>query len=237
MLKETILTKITELSHTDFNYSFTNNFGSLDLLDYDCSGIVMDASVLYFEIKNIPSMLKNGKRHATRVYKMYYHALKEIAKATKGHFCCNSPDSFLLIYPKEDHDVAYAVDVALHIADLFSNGLRESIEEHSPLSFAIGIDKGNIMGSKVSSDNGDDRIIWIGIPIDKAKAICQECNRPFFVGTSGTVHHHLDEDHRVITKNILGFKKKIDIWTVASYQFENVKKHLYQTNLLKPFEE
>lgn len=237
MLKEAILTKAQELANADFTYSFTNNFDTLNSLDDDCSGIVVDATVLYFEIKNIPSMLKTGKRLASRVYKMYHHALLEIAQATQGHFSCYSPQSFLLIYPKENHDVVYAVDVALHTAELFSTRLRDTFEQLAPMSFSIGLDKGNILGTKAISDNGNNQIAWIGTTIDKAKAICHECNRPFFVGISGTVHQHLDEDHRVITKRVMGFKKQVDIWTTASYQFENVKKHLYQTNLLKPFEE
>ena len=237
MFKDTILAKTNELCTAEFTYSYSNIFEPLNSLNPDCNGMVMDATVLYFKIKNIPSLLKTGKRLATRIYKIYHHALAEIAPKTEGHLSCYSPDSFLLIYPKEKHDVTYAVDVAINTAELFSNGLREPIEQLGHVNFAIGIDKGNIMGSRVSSDNGNDHIIRLGTPIDKAKAICNECNRPFFVGTSGTVHHHLDEDHRVITKRIMGFKKQVDIWTTVSYQFENVKKHFYQTNYLKPFEE
>ena len=237
MLTEKLLNKINELSSAEFNYTFTNDFNALNSLTYECNGIVMDATILFFEIKNISSMLKTGKRLATRVYKIYHDVLQEIATATQGHFSCYSPESFLLIYPKEQHDVVYAVDVAIKTADMFCNKLREALEPLCHVNFAIGIDKGNIMGSRNNSDNGNDQIIWIGTSIDKAKAICHECNRPFFVGTSGTVHHHLDEEHRVITKHILGFKKQIDIWTTASYQFENAKKHLYQTNYLKSFEE
>lgn len=236
MLIDYITAKISDLSKAEFKYSYENDTENTKALDYDCCGIVMDATVLYFEIKNIPSMLKTGKRLATRVYKMYYHALLEVAKNTNGIFNCYTPESFLLIYPKEHHDVAYAVDVALKIADMFSNKLREIIEQHCHINFSIGIDKGNIMGTKVSADD-KDQIVWFGSTIDKAKTISHECNRPFFVGTSGTVHHHLDEEHRVTTKSILGFKKQIDIWTTVSYQFENVKKHLYQTNLLKSFDE
>lgn len=237
MLKDKILAKVTELSNAEFNYSFENDTDKVKDLDYDCSGIVMDATVLYFEIKNIPSMLKTGKRLASRVYKMYHHSLEEVAKATNCIFNCYTPESFLLIYPKEDHAVEYAVDVATMTADLFSNQLREILEQHTHINFAIGIDKGNIMGTKVVSDNGNDHVVWFGTTIDKAKAICHECNRPFFVGTSGTVFHHLDEDHRITTKRIMGFKKQVDIWTSVTYQFENVKKHLYQTNLLKSFED
>lgn len=237
MLIEKLTAKISELAKVEFNYSYEKGTENAKALDYECSGIVMDATVLFFEIKNLSTLLKTGKRLTTRIYKMYFHVLREVAKTTGGIFNCYTPESFLLIYPKEQHEVAYAVDVALMTADLFSNKLREIFEQHCHINFSIGIDKGNIMGTKVASEQDFDQIVWIGSAIDKAKTISHECNRPFFVGTSGTVHHHLDEAHRVTTKNILGFKKQIDIWTSVSYQFENVKKHLYQTNLLKSFDE
>ena len=35
---------------------------------------------------------------------------------------------------------------------------------------------------------------------------------------------------RVRTRRILGIKKRIEVWNKVSYQYDNVKKHLYQTN-------
>ncbi|MBR6878080.1 MAG: hypothetical protein IKM95_01690 [Bacteroidales bacterium] len=237
MNSQSLLTEIQELSKAEFNYSFSTDLNELNRLGYGCSGIVMEAHVLYFEIKNIPTMLKTGRRHATRVYKMYHHALKEVAKETGGLFSCISPEGFLLIYPKEKYDSGYAIDTALKTANLFSKTLHDTIEEQAHVNFSIGIDMGNILCTKVQSDNDTDRMIWVGTAINKAKAIADECNRPFYVGTSGTVFQHLDENHRYTTKKILGIKKQVEIWTTVSYQFENVKKHLHQTNLLKSFED
>ena len=60
--------------------------------------------------------------------------------------------------------------------------------------------------------------------------ICKECARPFYIGISGSIYHNLGEDLRTTTKRILGIKKSVEIWTKISYQYDNVKKHLYQTN-------
>jgi len=237
MNKQTILTKINALSDAEFEYTFSTTAETLNGMDYGCCGIIMEANVLHFVIKNIPSMLKTGKRLAARVYKMYHETLSEVAKETGGHFSCVSPESFLLIYPKENFDTNYAVDVARKTAELIARGLNEPFEKLCPINFSIGIDMGNVMGTKTKSDNDGDRIIWIGNAIDKARAISHDCNRPFYVGISGTVYHHLDEDHRIIIKRIMGFKKQVEIWSTVSYMFENVKKHLYQTNILIPFEE
>ena len=105
------------------------------------------------------------------------------------------------------------------------------------MEFAIGIDHGHIMGTKNLSDNGNDHLSWFGTCIYKAMRICKECARPFYVGVSGSIYHNLDEDLRIAERRILGIKKKVEIWTRVSYQFDNVKKHLYQTNHRISFDE
>lgn len=234
---QNILTTTTALSDVEFSYSTTSDFNFIDTMDYDCSAIVMDATVIYFEIKNLQVLLKTGKRLAARVYKMYYHALMEVCKKTDGILNCYSPSSFLLIYPKEKHDISYVVSTALKIADLFSNKLREPFEKHCHINFSMGIDNGNILGTKAISDNKYQHIAWFGSTIDKAQTICKKSIQPFFVGVSGTVFHHLNEDLLTTTKRILGIKKRVEIWERVSYEFENVKKHLYQTNFHKDFDE
>lgn len=236
-LTQSILEKTNALAEVDFAYENSSNFSLIDSLDNDCTALVMEASVIYFEIKNLPTLLKTGKRLAARVYKIYYHALQEVCKATEGFLSCTSQNSFLLIYPKEQHHVSYVVEVAMKIANLFSVQLRESIEKVAAISFAMGIDIGNVLGTKVKSDFDYSEVIWFGKAINKAMTICHECNRPYFVGVSGTIYNHLDENLRVTTKRIIGIKKQVELWNRLSYQFENEKKHLYQTNFHKTFEE
>lgn len=236
-IAQNTLTKTNELSDVEFSYSITSDFNYISSLDDNCSAIVMDATVIYFEIKNLSVMLKTGKRLAARVYKMYYHGLMEVCKETDGILNCYSPNSFLLIYSKDKHDISYVVDTALKIADLFSNKLKEPFEKQCHLNFSMGIDNGNILGTKAISDARNYHMVWLGSTIDKAKTICQKSIRPFYVGVSGTVYHHLNEDLLTTTKRILGIKKRIEIWERVSYEFENVKKHLYQTNYHKDFDE
>lgn len=232
----TILEKANALTDAEFQYTNSSNFSLIDSLDNDCTGLVMESTVIYFEIKNLHLMLKTGKRLAARVYKIYYNALKEVCTETEGFLNCCSPNSFLLIYPKEQHHVNQVVEIAMKIADLFSIKMREVIEKNTAISFAMGVDIGNILCTKVNSDYGYSQAVWFGTAINKAATICHECNRPFFVGVSGTVFNRLDENLKVTTKRILGIKKQIDMWTRNSYMFENEKKHLYQTNFHKSFE-
>lgn len=229
--------KAAILSEVEFNYTTTSDFGFTKNLDDDCNAIVVEATVIYFEIKNIDILLKTGKRLAARVYKLYYNALKRICQETGGHLNCYSPHGFLMIYPKSKYDMSYVVDVAMKTADLISVGLKDSLEKHTHNSFALGVDNGNILGTKTVNDLDNNQIAWFGNAIEKAIVISQLCQRPFFVGISGTVFHHLDESLQKTTKRILGIKKEVDMWTRVSYQFENVKKHMYQTNFHRSFTE
>lgn len=232
---QNVIEKTNQLAEVEFEYHKTKDFSSTELLNEDCTGILTDATVIYFEIKNIDFMLKTGKRLAARAYKIYYHTLQEICKATGGYFNCYSPKSFLLIYPKEKFDETYVVDTAIKTANLFNITLREAFEKLTHLNFAIGVDHGNILGTKAIDGNGFSHIAWFGKPIEKAITISQLSQRPFFVSITRSVHHQLDDSLKTTTKHILGIKKEVDLWTRMSYQFENVKKYLYQTNAIKTF--
>ena len=232
---QSVTEKTKQLVEAEFDYTSSSDFDNLESLNQDCTGLVMEATVIYFEINNIDFMLKTGKRLAARGYKIIYHVLHEICEATGGHFNCYSPKSFLLIYPKEKFDETYVVDIAIKTANLLNINLREIIEKHTHLNFGIGIDDGNILGTKAIDENGYSHIAWFGHTIEKAITLCHLSQRPFFVSVSRSVYHHLDESLKTTTKSILGIKKEVSLWTRQSYQFDNVKKHLYQTNAQRSF--
>ena len=123
-MKQRICSKAAELSKVEFSYTNSCNFDIVNTLDLDCSGLVMDAVVFALKIKNIPLLLKTGKRLAARIYKIYYHTLLEISKETGGYLNCYSPDRFLIIYPKERNNVSDVVNIALKTAELISMDLR-----------------------------------------------------------------------------------------------------------------
>lgn len=232
---QSIIEKTNTLAEVEFEYSKTPDFNHIKSLNDECTGIVMEATVIYLEIKNIDFLLKTGKRLAARIYKIFYQTLQEVCKGTGGHLNCYSPNSFLLIYPMEKFSETFVVDTAIKTANLFNISLREPIEKLSHLNFGIGVDHGNILGTKTIDENGYPHIVWFGHTIEKAITICHLSQRPFFVSVSRSVHHKLDDSLKTTTKHILGIKKEVDLWTRMSYQFENVKKHLYQTNAQRSF--
>lgn len=229
--------KLTVLSEAEFDYTTTSDFSVINSLNDDCNAIVMEATVIYLEIKNIDILLKTGKRLAARVYKLYYNALKSVCEATGGQLNCYSPHGFLMIYPKSEYDMTYVTDIAMKTADLISIGLKDSIEKHGHNNFAMGVDNGNILGTKTFTGTDHSHIAWFGHTVEKAIAISRLCQRPFYVGISGTLFHHLDDSLKKTSKRILGIKKEVDIWTRVTYELDNVKHHLYQTNFHRSFEE
>ena len=223
--------KLSAYADAEFEYIETKDVNDAAKIDLGCSGIYMEATVVYFEIKNLAYILKeNGRRKTAMIYTMYKEVITAIAEQTGAFVNCFSPFAFLIVYPGRDEALPQGVKGALKIAHALSVDFKEQFAGINGLEFSMGLDHGHIMGTKNMSDNGNEHISWFGSCIYKAMRIARECARPFYVGVSGVIYHSLGEDLRIATRRILGIKKNVEIWTKVSYQYENVKKHLYQTN-------
>ena len=226
----TLSEKLTTLSTAEFDYIETNDIKRVSEIGVINSGIYLEATIIYFEIKNLPYMLKeNGRRKVAQSYTMYREVLMAIAKDMGAFVNCFSPNAFLVIYPgAETLDIA--TKGAMKIAHAISQNFKKEFSNITGLEFAMGVDHGHIMGTKNPSDNDLEHMTWFCTTIYKAITICHECSRPFYVGVSGIVYHNLSEELKRTTRRVLGIRKTVEVWTKVSYQFENVKKHLYQTN-------
>ena len=223
--------KLSAYADAEFEYIETKDVNDAAKIDLGCSGIYMEATVVYFEIKNLAYILKeNGRRKTAMIYTMYKEVITAIAEQAGAFVNCFSPFAFLIVYPGRDEALPQGVKGALKIAHALSEDFKEQFAGINGVEFSMGLDHGHIMGTKNMSDNGNEHISWFGSCIYKAMRIARECARPFYVGISGVIYHSLGEDLRIATRRILGIKKNVEIWTKVSYQYENVKKHLYQTN-------
>ena len=229
--EQSLSQKLTVQSDSEFNCIESGDINAASELDYGCSGIYMEATVIYFDIKNINYLLKeHGRRKAALAYTMYQEVLSAIAERTGGFVNCFNYDSFLIVYPGKEESIKQGVIGALNIVHMLTENFKKHFESVSGLEFGMGIDHGHILGTKTHSDNGQEHLTWYGTCILKAQRICKECARPFYVGIAGIIYHSLDDDLRITTRRILGIKKNVEIWNKVTYQYENVKKHLYQTN-------
>ena len=230
--------KLSQYSEAEFNYIDTKDIKNAANIDYGCSGVYMEATIVYFEIKNLPYILKeHGRRKAAKAYTMLHTVITSIAEKTGAFVNCLAPNAILVVYPGKEDVNAAAIKGAMRIAYALNDAFKHQFKEIPGMEFAMGIDHGHIMGTKDLSDNDYDHISWFGTCIYKAMRICKECARPFYIGVSGSIYHNLDENLRIAERRILGIKKKVEIWTRVSYQYDNVKKHLFQTNHKISFDE
>ena len=229
--KETLSEKLNAYIGAEFNYMETKDINDATKIDHGCSGIYMEGTIIYFEIKNVPYLLKeHGRRKVALLYTMFKEAITAIAEPTGAFVNCFAPNAFLIVYPGRDESIPAAVVGALKIVHLLTEDLKQQFSFINGIEFSMGLDHGHIMGTKNPSDNGNDCITWFGSCVYKAIRISKECSRPFYVGISGSIYHSLDESLRIVTRRILGIKKNVEMWSKVTYQYENVKKHLYQTN-------
>lgn len=229
--------KLSQYSEDEFNYVETKDITKAEEIDYGCSGVYMEGTVIYFEIKNLPYILKeNGRRKAAKAYTMLNTVIASIAEKTGAFINTFSPNAILVVYPGKEEANKDAVRGAMRIAHALSDAFKHQFSDLG-MEFSMGLDHGHIMGTKNLSDNNYDHITWFGSCIYKAMRISRECARPFYIGVSGSIYHNLDEDLRIAERRILGIRKRVEIWTKLTYQYENVKKHLYQTNHKISFDE
>ena len=236
--KESLSEKLSTFAAAEFEYIETKDITEASKIDYGCSGTYMEATIIYFEIKNLAYILKeNGRRKTAQTYTMFKEVLTAVTQQDEAFVNCFAPNAFLIVYPGRDESLEPAVKGALRIVSALSEDFKQQFSGITGLEFAMGMDHGHIMGTKNLSDNGTEHLTWFGNCIYKAMRIAKECSRPFYVGISGSIYHSLSEGMRIAERRILGLKKTVEMWTKITYQYENVKKHLYQTNHKLPLEE
>lgn len=229
--KEDLGKNLKAYTDTEFDYIQTKDIREAEKINCGSSGIYMEASVIYFTIKNIHYILhEHGRRKAVQGYKMFKEVLSVMAERSGGFVNCFCPTGFLIVYPGDESVNRTAIENAMKISYAIDHEYRNLFSFIPGLEFAMGIDHGHIMGTKTQNENNHEGLTWFGSCIYKAESIAKECARPFYVGITSTMFHALDEDLRVVQRHILGVKKTVDIWAKVSYQYNNEKKHLYQTN-------
>ena len=236
--KDTFGNKLTAYAEAEFEYVETKNLEDVSKIDLGCSGIYMESTVIYLEIKNIAYILKeNGRRKMAQTYTMFKEVISAITEQDEAFVNCFAPNAFLIVYPGRDESLEPAVKAAMKITHALTEDFKHQFSGVMGLEFSMGLDHGHIMGTKNLSDNGSEHLTWFGSCIYKAMRIAKECSRPFHVGISGSIYHSLSEDMRIAQRRVVGLKKTIEMWTKITYQYDNVKKHLYQTNQKIPLEE
>ena len=102
-LIDTLDDKLKALSETEFQYIESNDINRASELDHGCTGLYMEATVVYFEIKNPNYIIKeHGRRKMAQLHTMLHEVLVAIAEQDEAFVNCYSPPAFLIAYPGKD---------------------------------------------------------------------------------------------------------------------------------------
>ncbi len=223
-LNQNILEQAEKLSEASVNYVETQDLDAVNTLTDNMSSVVVETSALYLMIKNMRQIVKNdGKRQAIKVHELFSRCLSVFFTNGEARIYEDGNSGFIVLFDPKTTDTNKAVKYGLKLTHLFSRDLAPLSEKFNNISFGIGIDHGRVMGVNIGHP------VWFGTCIEKAKKISEECLKPCYLGISGRVHSQLGDDLQTVTRHILGIPKKENMWIKSTYQFENERKHLYQT--------
>ena len=98
-LKESLNTKLSAYADSEFDYIETKDIKNVSKIDLGCTGIYMEGTIIYFEIKNLPYILKeNGRRKAAQIYTMFKDVLSAVTEEDEAFVNCFSPNAFIITY-------------------------------------------------------------------------------------------------------------------------------------------
>ena len=101
--EQSLIDKVNSLAGAEFDYIETSDIREASKLDLGCTGIYIEATTIYFEIKNITHLLReNGRRKTAQAYTMFKEVLTAISEQNEGFVNCFSPNAFLVIYPGKE---------------------------------------------------------------------------------------------------------------------------------------
>lgn len=232
-IADEIQEEAVSIQDEEYNIIETYNLSEAESLDNETSAIVCNATVVFVKIKNMTSILHNdGKRVASKVFRIIRKVLNHFAKKTDAYLIDYNNRSILLVYPSSIKEIDVQITNALKLSHILGKVLVKSLDDFVNLSFSIGVDHGRILGIK-----SNNKTFWYGTCIEKAEAISDACMKPCYLGISGLVYSELSNNLKNMTRRILGFPKKEQVWNKDHYTFEYESKHYYSTSFTIETEE
>ena len=96
--KESLAEKLTTYSDAEFDYIETNNISEASKIDLGCTGIYMEATIIYFEIKNFPiSSRKTADARPLKPTPCSRRCLPPSPSKHDAFVNCFSPNAFLVV--------------------------------------------------------------------------------------------------------------------------------------------
>lgn len=139
---------------------------SADTLTFGNTGVHIDATVLYADIRGSTTMVDAlVDISAAEYYKAFLRCSAKIAKASGGTITAYDGDRLMAIFVGDDQ-AEDAITAALKISDAVSKIINPQFFEfyeamHRPLAHTVGIDSGRLLAAKTGV-RVDSDLVWVG---------------------------------------------------------------------------
>jgi len=203
-------------------------------LNYENKGLRFEATVLYVLIKNTEKILLNyDEVMLAKFRRIYFYVVVEIVESLGGTIRRAHDNGLYVFFQGTTQDsLNRAVKAAMKIKYMLTNEyskVRKMLEIYDVLDFAIGIDDGQVLCTKVDSDNmQQDKLIWSGCSLNRAMKIAKKLKVPEHIGVSELVHYNLNDS--VKYTKVKGQTKKQEIWNVNCFDNQADEQKYYSTS-------
>lgn len=203
-------------------------------LGYENKGLRFEATVLYVLIKNTEQILLNDdEAMLAKFRRIYFYIVVEIVESLGGTVCRAHDDGLYVFFQGTTQDsLNRAVKAAMKIKYMLTNEyskIRKMLEIYDVLDFAIGIDDGQVLCTKVGSENMQQtELVWSGCSLNKAIKIAKKIKVPEHIGVSELVHFNLNDS--VKYTKVKGRMEKQEIWNANYFDSQGEEQKYYSTS-------
>lgn len=201
---------------------------------FDNKGLRFEATVVYLEIRNTVHILRrNNNVMLEKIRMSYFYVVMEIVHDLGGTVRRAHDDGVYIFFQGTTQDsLNRAVKASMKIKYMLTNEyskVKKMLDIYDALDFAIGIDDGKVLCTKVGSEHtqqGD--LIWSGDALNIATKITKNLRVPEHIGVSELVHYNL-RDSIKYSKN----KEETDrqeIWSLGSFEHNNEQQKYFYTS-------
>ena len=238
-LKDDIRSKVKAIVDDDFICTDVTYVPKIDdvKLTFGNTGLKFKATTLFVDMRGSTKTLnKHNKTTVAKLHMSYFHTIVKIANYNNGHVRSFNGDSALIFFQGDTKDsLSGAVLAAMQIKYMLSdevNGINSILKKYSEIDFGIGVDHGDILCTKVGVGGEHNRdLFWIGNSVNKSTVIGDKCRSPNHIGISKFVYDNLNDNAKFVTKkDCYGNDTKVDIWTIASFEYNGNYESYYYTS-------
>lgn len=200
-------------------------------------GLSFEATVVYVVLRQTAHIVnKHSEITLAKIRIAYFYLIAEIVNSLGGVVRQANDDGVYVFFPGTTQDILNcAVKAAMKIKYMLANDysrVKKILESYDAADFAIGIDDGTVLCVKLGDNQSPlGGLVWSGQALNIAVEIADKLVAPDHIGISELVYCNLTEAVKYNQpKEIHDNKRPIEIWRLASFEYNNVPQNYYHTS-------